>query len=210
VRALAAVVLLSASACGYVAPAVKFRSVDVRPMDDDRVIGDFKAHRSDPVFGDVLVVEEDDSSGGLDVVDGKLSHFRGQDVELVGSFELTGEVHSPFYPSDYTALPRKIICWPQVPLMWLSLGIWTIVPLSYGCWSKTPVDRDHWIAWVKQLVDSAGGTLGVVTFGPKKDSIDTAKGYVVRMKPAMAAPQPPQPVPVPVQQQPVGLPPVVN
>ncbi len=196
-----AVAVLCGTACGYVAPSVKFRSAEVRPMDDDRVMDDFENHRSNPVYGDVTVVENDENAG-LDVVDGTLKRYRGQDIEIVGTFELLGAVHSPFYPSDYLALPRKIICWPQVPLAWLTLGIWLIVPTSYACWSKTPTDRDHWIAWVKQMVDSAGGNLGVVTFGPRKDSIDTAKGYIVRVvnpKAPMPPPVPPPPEPTSAQ-----------
>lgn len=190
------------SGCGYVAPAVKFRSAEVRPMDDDRVMDDFKNHRASPVYGDVTVVEHDETAG-LEVVDGTLKRYRGQDIQLIGEFQLDGEIHSPFYPSDYLALPRKIICWPQVPLTWLTIGIWMIVPTSWACWSKTPVDRDHWIAWVKQLVDSAGGNLGVVTFGPRKDSIDIAKGYVVKVGNPKAPPvPPPAPPPEPASGQP--------
>jgi hypothetical protein len=196
VRLAAALIVLSG--CGFVAPAVKFRSVEVRPMDDERVVDDFKNHRSSPVYGDVTVVESNPDNTDLDVVDGTLRRYRGQDVQMIGTFELAGEIHSPFYPSDYLAFPRKIICWPQVPLTWLTIGIWMIVPTSYACWSKTPVDRDHWIAWVKQMVDSAGGNLAVVTFGPKKDSIDEAKGYIVRV----VAPNAPAPA-----ANPSGLPP---
>ena len=188
---------LAASGCGFVAPNVKFRSNEVRPMDDDRVSDDFENHRSSPVYGDVTVVENDENAG-LDVVDGTLKRYRGQDIEIVGTFELTGVIRTPWYPADYLAVPRKIICWPQVPLAWVTLGIWLVVPLSYACWSKTPTDRDHWIAWVKQIVDSAGGNLGVVTFGPRKDNIDTAKGVVVRVvnpKAPMPPPVPPPPEP---------------
>jgi hypothetical protein len=194
--ALLAVVLLGVSACGHVAPAVKFRSVEVRPMDDDRVMDDFKNHRASPVYGDVVVVENDENAG-LEVVDGTLKRYRGQEIEVLGTFLIEGEVHSPFYPADYLATPRKIACWPQVPLTWLTLGIWMIIPTSYFCWSKTPDDKDHWIAWVKQIVDSAGGNLGVVTFGPKPNSIDEAKGYVLKVTNPKAPPQGPPPPPPP-------------
>lgn len=183
--------------CGFVAPSVKFKSVATNPMNDGRVVDDFENHRSNPVYQDVAVIENDETSG-LEVVDGTVKSYRGSDVEVLGTFELEGAVHSPFYPSDYLAIPRKIICWPQVPLTWLTLGIWLIVPTSYACWSKTPTDREHWLAWVKQVVDSAGGTLGVVTFGPRKDNIDVAKGYVVKVKPGPAA-VPVAPSPAPAQ-----------
>lgn len=185
--------LLGSAACVNIAPGVKFRSVEVRPMDDERVVDDFENHRAKPVFGEVVVVENDEAAG-LDVVDGTLKQFRGQDVEMVGTFTIEGEYHSPFYPSDYLSTARKVFCWPQVPLTWVTLGIWLIIPTSYFCWGKTPDDRDHWIAWVKQIVDSAGGNLGVVTFGPKKNSFDEAKGYVMRVKaPAPASVQPAAP-----------------
>lgn len=183
---LAAVV----SACAAVAPRGKFRSNEVKPMDDERVVDDFENHRASPVFGDVTVVENDESSG-LDVVDGTLKKFRGQEIEVIGTFELTGELHGPFYPSDYLGVGRKILCWPQVPLSWVTLGIWLIIPTSYFCYGKTPVDRDHWLGWVKQMVDSAGGNLGVVTFAPNKQSIDTAKGYVLRIAAPAQAPAAP-------------------
>ncbi len=168
------------SACAAVAPSAKFRSNEVKPMDDERVVDDFENHRSNPVYGDVTVVENDEGAG-LEVVDGTLKKFRGQDIEVVGTFEMRGELHGPFYPSDYLGVGRKIFCWPQVPLAWVTVGLWLIIPTSYFCYGKTPVDRDHWIGWVKQIVDSAGGNLGVVTFGPRKDSIDTAKGYVLKV-----------------------------
>lgn len=193
------------SACVHVAPAAKFRSNEVKPMDDERVVDDFENHRADPVFGDVVVVENDETAG-LDVVDGTLKKFRGQDIEIVGTFEMVGEFHSPFYPSDYLSLGRKIYCWPQVVLTWVTVGIWLAIPFSYGCWGKTPVDRDHWIAWTKQMVDSAGGNLGVVTFGPKKNDIDTAKGYVLKVVDPKA-PLPEKPAPVEAQPPPGAEPP---
>jgi len=185
------------AACVHVAPSGKFRSNEVKPMDDERVVDDFENHRARPVFGDVTVVENDENAG-LDVVDGTLKKFRGQDIEVIGTFEMRGETHGPFYPSDYLNVGRKIFCWPQVPLAWLTLGIWLIIPTSYFCYGQTPVDRDHWIAWVKQMVDSAGGNLGVVTFSPTRERIDVAKGYVLKVVAPAAPPATPAPPAQPV------------
>jgi hypothetical protein len=193
-----ALAALLAAGCVHVAPDGKFRSNEVRPMNDERVVDDFENHRAKPVFGDVTVVESDENEG-LEVIDGTLKRYRGQDVEMLGTFELHAVgYHSPFYPADYLQTARKVVCWPQVPLTWLTLGIWLIVPSSYFCWSNTPTDRDHWIAWVKQMVDSAGGNLGVVTFGPNNKKIFEAKGYVVRVVTPNPNPNPnPTPAPSP-------------
>jgi hypothetical protein len=177
---LAVVALLLGAGCVYVAPAARFRSVETKPMDDARVVDDFDAHDSDFAFGQVAVVESDDNQN-LEIADGTLKGYQGQQVEVIGTFELKREFHGPFYPSDYLWLPRKIMCWPQVPLMFVTVGLWLILPFPYACFGKTPGDRAHWIDWVKQIVDSAGGNLGVVTFAKKKDQIEGATGYVVKV-----------------------------
>jgi hypothetical protein len=66
--------------------------------------------------------------------------------------------------------------------MWLSLGLWVVVPTSYFCWSKTPGSRETWLGWVKQVADSAGGNVAVVTFRGQGDRTEAATGYVIRTR----------------------------
>jgi hypothetical protein len=172
--------LIALSGCASVGPTAFFRSTTANPDHDNRVMDDYTAHRNNPVFQDVTVVESDEKKAGLEVVDGSLGRFRGADIEILGNFELRADGHTPFVFTDYSSFPRKLICWPQVPLMWITLAVWTIVPTSYFCWSKTPGSREKWLTWVKQLVDSAGGDLGVVTFDRGEDNVGVAKGYVIK------------------------------
>jgi hypothetical protein len=173
--------LIALSGCASVGPNAFFRSATANPEHDNRVMDDFTVHRNNPTYGDVTVVEENGKEK-LELIDGSAGKFRGADIEIIGTFELKPTSHSPFAFTDYSAVPRKVICWPQVPLTWITLGIWLAVPTSYFCWSKTPGTREKWLAWVKQMVDSAGGDIGVVTFIGPPDNIDWAKGYIVRTR----------------------------
>jgi hypothetical protein len=165
--------------CASVGPTGRFRSLRANPPHDNRVVYDFEAHRNDFVFQEVGVVESDEQAG-LVMVDGNLRSMKGADIEVLGTFELEAQRHTPFAFTDYTSIWRKLLCWPQVPLVWLTLGMWLLMPSSWFCWSRTPASRDSWMQWVKQMADSAGGNLAVVEFAPRKHDIDEAKGHVVR------------------------------
>jgi hypothetical protein len=173
--------LVALSGCASVGPYALFRSTTANPDHDNRVMADYEVHKNNPVYADVTVIESDGKES-LTIAEGNLAKFRGADLEVIGKFDLKPDSYTPWTFANYSSLPRKLLCWPQVPLMWITLGVWIAVPTSYFCWSRTPGKRDAWMAWIKQLVDSAGGDAGVVTFTGAGDEIETVSGYVVRTR----------------------------
>jgi hypothetical protein len=174
--------LIAVSGCASVGPYALYRSSTANPDHDNRVMADYEVHRNSPVYQDVMVFEGDGQQQALEVIDGRAGRLNGADIEILGTFDLKPDNHTPWVFADYSAFPRKILCWPQVPLMWLSLGLWIAVPTSYFCWSRTPGKRETWLGWIKQLADSAGGNVAVVTFKGKGDATESATGYVIRTR----------------------------
>ena len=61
---------------------------------------------------------------------------------------------------------RKAYCWWQVPLSWLTIGIWAILPLYYPCWvlpeSDPAVRKDRIVQSVRRAAYALGADVVVM------------------------------------------------
>lgn len=94
---------------------------------------------------EIVVMSAPKLPKGLTIKDGKATITAEFEYEIVGEIFTdtkglmgnTGFRAIPFYFYDYPedeASWRKPLCWPQVPLGWITLGLWSIfMPTYYPC-----------------------------------------------------------------------------
>lgn len=91
-----------------------------------------------------IVVISDLKSQGIEVKDGKAILPKDFDYEVIGGVYTNtngemcpiGNIHSTpfyFYPYSEDEGMRNVYCHIQTPLMWVTLGIWSLVPTFYPC-----------------------------------------------------------------------------
>jgi hypothetical protein len=97
------------------------------------------------IHGDVLSVED------------------GYPLTIVGRYDFFGPQGGPWTFSDYKSTGRKVYCYWQAPLTWVTLGMWAlVVPVSYPCWTEN-LTQDERVVQIRLVAMAAGGNL-VVTF----------------------------------------------
>ncbi len=112
------------------------------------------------IHGDVLSVED------------------GYPLTIVGRYDFFGPQGGPWTFSDYKSTGRKVYCYWQAPLTWVTLGMWAlVVPVSYPCWTEN-LTQDERIAQIRLVAMAAGGNL-VVTFPHSGGS----RGLLLRASP---------------------------
>lgn len=65
--------------------------------------------------------------------------------------------------SDYSGLGRKLYCYPQTPLTWVTLGLWAlVVPLNYPCWGQS-LTREEGLGLVRSAARAAEADVVLLT-----------------------------------------------
>lgn len=124
-------------------------SFDARPSS--------KSMRVDNMFQELSKVSDRDVDGlkiykhrlpiGFEYVNGQLDYDQ-TNYEMIGQIQTEmrygffDRAGFTFYPYGHDQTFRKVLCYPQTPLIWLSLGIWNIVPLHYPCMPFENMDDD--------------------------------------------------------------------
>ena len=148
------------------------------------VLNRFQAARAKPPEDKIAEVKilQDALPDGLEVKGGTISVKEGFPHVVLGKFTLRAGSASPFWFGDYDAGWRKGYCYPQVPLTWVTLGIWgTLVPLSYPCWSGGgTLSRELAIQQMKTLAWAAGANLVVAEIHGNDEVVNVATGLLVR------------------------------
>src|SRR4051812_43425054 len=96
------------------------------------VLERFKALREHPPADKLAQVKvlQNAMPDGIEVKDGTISVKDGYPHVVLGKFTLTANFASTLWFADYNPTWRKGYCYPQVPLTWVTLGLWQIfVPL---------------------------------------------------------------------------------
>ncbi|MFL5321309.1 MAG: hypothetical protein ACJ790_16740 [Myxococcaceae bacterium] len=105
------------------------------------------------------------------------------DYDLLGGFDLYATGATTFWFADYASTPRKVLCYPQVPLTWVTLGLWQFVsPLAWPCVAKARMDRS--LAWsqVRHVARAAGADAAVVLLKSQDDEVIDAWGWLLKKK----------------------------
>lgn len=122
---------------------------------------------------------------GIVLRDGTISVAERYAHRVIGKFQLRPDGGAfPGYRDRW----RRYLCYPQRPLLWVTLGVWSLVPLNYPCFTTSVKSKEEIIQAVRNLARAAGGDVAAITFVGESDKGDTAfgaVGVVIRLDPRM-------------------------
>ncbi|MDB4940546.1 MAG: hypothetical protein JWP97_80 [Labilithrix sp.] len=161
--ALAAGALLVLNGCAPTYSAATFRRMgEYDPRADEAVSHRYRELQEVPPARPAEVrVLLDTLPEGV-AIDGNVVSVRpGYPLTILGHYDLQGPVGGPWSFPDYKSTGRKVYCYWQAPLSWVTLGLWAlVVPVSYPCWTKD-LTREEWASELRTLAIAAGGNLVV-------------------------------------------------
>ncbi|MGA9523300.1 MAG: hypothetical protein WBV82_17665 [Myxococcaceae bacterium] len=139
---------------------------------------------------DVKVLERSFPTG-VGVKDGVIAASAESGYEVVGTFKFNPDSGTSFWFADYSSVGRKIYCYPQVPLTWVTLGLWQIfVPLSYPCMAPARIPLEEAYGLVRQAATAAGANTAIITDVRKaedaEENVFRLEGIFLRFKAAPA------------------------
>ncbi|MCC6751884.1 MAG: hypothetical protein IT371_29795 [Deltaproteobacteria bacterium] len=174
-----------ATGCASTHFRTNFRSTGEFDLARDQAITDrFRQAARDPSPGPAHVrVLVDSLPVGLTYKDHVLGVASGYGHQILGKFDLAQA--SGAFP-DYRTRWRKYLCYPQMPLAWVTLGMWVVfVPAFYPCFAGGAVQKTEIVDAVKKLVGASGGDVAIITFTGERSLAEAmgAKGFVVRIDP---------------------------
>ncbi|MEW5742987.1 MAG: hypothetical protein AB1938_28990 [Myxococcota bacterium] len=114
---------------------------------------------------------------GVDVKDGTITVENGAPYELVGKFAIGTK--GGFFP-DYKDGWRKGLCYPQQPLMAVTLLIWAAVPTYWPCFASGTMSRADAIEAAKTLAWSAGANLVLLSYAGQGDEVGGSVGFLLK------------------------------
>lgn len=131
---------------------------------------------------------------GVEVSNDVIKTAPDSGLSVIGTIQMSPNVASAFQFPDYSSTLRKVACYPQAPLIWVSLGMWAIfVPTSYPCWGK-PLTPAEGYGLLRAHAEAAGANLVILRNVSKTDdTFGSATGYLLhgvvkeKAKPAPAS-----------------------
>lgn len=127
---------------------------------------------------------------GIDLREGVISVKDGVPYEIVGKATLVLNSGSQFGFPDYEDGWRKGLCYWQAPLTWVTLGIWSVLPLNYPCGVEFQREKEDVLNATRNLVTKVGGHFFVGDYLiESEDRAAGITGFVVRKLEAPAAPE---------------------
>lgn len=189
-RLIALIFLLHGCGCATVRPRAHFMeleppSKDVAatwPVEAAALREKFEARREGPLdeqANAVLLLIERYPKGTVRVRN-QLHVQNDAGYQIVAGYDLYAAGATTLWFADYASSWRKVYCYPQVPLTWLTLGIWQVIPLSYPC--AAPARFDRQFAWhqVRHLAAAAGADTAIVELKMNGEEIVVAWGWLLR------------------------------
>lgn len=118
---------------------------------------------------------------GVEVNGNVISTKPDSGLTVVGTIDVSPARATPLWFSDYQGAGRKVACYWQTPLTWVSLGLWALlVPTSYPCWG-TELAVDEGYGLLRASAEAAGADVVVLTeIWKSEEKFFSAKGYLLR------------------------------
>ncbi|MBX7112763.1 MAG: hypothetical protein K1X64_00415 [Myxococcaceae bacterium] len=118
---------------------------------------------------------------GVEVSNDVIKTAPDSGLTVIGTIQMSPNVAVAFGFPDYSSTVRKVACYPQAPLIWVTLGVWAIfVPTSYPCWGKSITPAEGY-GLLRAHAEAAGANLVILRNVSKtEDSFGTAAGYLLR------------------------------
>lgn len=193
-------VAVLSTGCATLTPKVQYQGFgEADPERDDRLAKELRAavveQRAPPPGLEPKVMVDTLPKGIRPMTGGSgIELEAGSPYRILGQFSLHPQVGVHYFVSgffDYAQGWRKALCWPQVPLQWLTLGFWSVVPTDYPCHPsvsgmrpKAEVIRD-----VKALAAAAGADVVLMGYAVTyDDEANGAVGWLLKTEASRNAP----------------------
>lgn len=143
----------------------------------------FEARREGPLdaaANDVVLLIEQYPKG-TSRIRNRLHVAPDSGYELIAGYDLYASGATTFWFADYASSWRKAYCYPQVPLTWVTLGLWQLVsPVSWPCVKAARLKQD--VAWkqVRHLAAAAGADVAIVELKLNGEDVVVAWGWLLR------------------------------
>ncbi|MBI3183036.1 MAG: hypothetical protein HYZ28_12940 [Myxococcales bacterium] len=182
---------LALSGCATLNPRVRYSGFgEADPARDREALKRYLSTRdTPPPAASSVKVLVDTIPEGLEIKEGSIQVSDGYEHQVLGKFTAAsgpGMYLSLLWFADYTSGFHKGYCYPQVPLTWVTLGMWGIlVPLAFPCWGSFTIDKTDMIGHLKALGAAAGGNMVITGFATTQDqdSVFMATGFIIRADP---------------------------
>lgn len=172
-------------ATAHVQPEARFKGSWAENPEMDREIRKFLQDHNDELMTDTadpgIEVWVGKIPAGIEVREGVISVQEGVPYEILGKASVMFDSGSQFAFPDYEDGWRKGLCYWQVPVTWLTLGLWAVVPLNYPCSVKSPREKEDVLTATRNLVKKVGGHFFVGDYlFETEDHAVGVMGFVVR------------------------------
>ncbi len=99
-------------------------------------------------------------------------------AEKIADFHFEPAGATTLWFAEYASNARKAYCWWQVPLTWLTLGLWqVVVPISWPCVAKPVLPIEEGYGYLRAAAAAAGANLIVISKQSRSDNqLVIAKG----------------------------------
>jgi hypothetical protein len=119
---------------------------------------------------------------GVELKDGVIKTSPESGLEVVSSFRFFAAGGSTMWFADYSSTWRKVLCYPQVPLTWVTLLMWQVfVPLSYPCIAPQHVSIDEGYGYLRVAAEQLhASTVVVVGSNTDETNFFSAEGFILK------------------------------
>jgi hypothetical protein len=178
------------SACGAVRSEPRFQAFGEADLERDaRVIEEFRKSRDGGASHDDVKVLLDTVPEGIKTSEGSFSVEDGFAHVILGKFTLIpgrGLGYWFTWFPDYEDSWRKGVCYWQIPLHWVTMGLWAMVPTSYPCFTTPARSKISLVRDAKTLAAASGADTVIVSFvGANQEEAVGAAGLLIRLDPRM-------------------------
>lgn len=180
------IIVFLSGGCPAIWPKVTYQSFgDANPDRDEAMVKRWK-NKYKQLDASRVRLLLDTIPEGIEVKDGVAHTKQGYSHVVISKFRFLyppGMATLFFY--DYRTAGLKALCWWQVPLSYLTLAAWLVVPTSWACFPPISVTKRVIIRDAKKLAAAVGGDLVLARYIGDEggDSAKGMAGVVVRMDP---------------------------
>lgn len=127
---------------------------------------------------EVMVIERS-LPPGVTLKDGVIATTPESGLRVLGELDVYGQTANPFGFPDYESVGRKVLCYPQAPLSWVTLGIWSlVVPINWPCWGKG-IERAEGVGLLRAAAAAAGADVIILTT-PLGPGFGGARAFILK------------------------------
>ena len=152
-------------------------------MESQALSSAFEARREGPLdskANEVLLLVETYPKGVF-TVKNELRVQEDAGYELIAAYNLYATGANTFWFADYDSTLRKVYCYPQVPLTWVTLGAWQfIVPVSWPCAAVARISRPFAYEQVRHLAAAASADVAIVELKMAGETVVVAWGWLLK------------------------------